>query len=245
MTLKALIVDDDEGMQLLMKKFIEKVDGYDVSGIASNGEAALKMVETIKPHVVFLDIEMPVLGGVECAKKIMDIDPKIKIIFATAYQEYMSEAFELYAFDYIVKPFKFERIQKTLIRIKEILNQPNEITSNNNKNTRNLDKIIIKNKDGISFVNLDEIIFIQRENRSTVVYTADERYITSEGLSEIEARLNKDLFFRSHKSYIINLSMIHKIYPYGRWTYIVKFKNTDKDALITYKQNEELQKMFM
>ncbi len=245
MTLKTLIVDDDEGMQLVLKKFIEKVDGYEVSGIAANGEAALKMVETVKPHVVFLDIEMPILGGVGCAKKIMDINPKIKIIFATAFQEYMPDAFELYAYDYIIKPFNFGRIQKTLNRIKELLTQPNEIVSNNNKYTRSLDKIIIKNKDGVSFVNMDEIILIQRENRSTVVYTNDERYVTSEGLSEIEARLNKELFFRSHKSYIINLSMIHKIYPYGRWTYIVKFKNTDKDALITYKQNEELQKMFM
>ncbi|MDF2674415.1 MAG: response regulator receiver domain protein, partial [Clostridiales bacterium] len=88
------------------------------------------------------------------------------------------------------------------------------------------------------------IIIIQREDRSTVIYTADSSYITSEGLSDIEEKLDKTQFLRSHKSYIINLSMINKIYPYGRWTYTIKLKNTDKDALLTYDKYEELKKLF-
>ncbi len=68
--------------------------------------------------------------------------------------------------------------------------------------------------------------------------------MTSEGLSELERRLNSEVFFRSHKSYIINLAMIYKIYPYGRWTYVVKLKNTSRDALITHEKYEELQRLF-
>jgi two-component system LytT family response regulator len=85
---------------------------------------------------------------------------------------------------------------------------------------------------------------IQREDHSTAIYTAQERYVTSEGLSELEERLDGEIFFRSHKSYIINLTMVYKIYPYGRWTYIVKLKNTSQDALITHEKFEEMQRLF-
>ncbi|HHV60194.1 MAG TPA: response regulator transcription factor [Clostridiaceae bacterium] len=256
MDLKVLIVDDDEGVQLLLGKILEKIEGFEVSGIASDGGSALSMIEIDEPHIVFMDVEMPGLNGIECARKIMDINPKIIIIFATAHQEYMPEAFELYAFDYLVKPFRVERIKNTLERIKDTFRVQNYIADSSvksavdcipnytAKNKMSLDKVVIRNKDGISFVDMNEIILIQRENRNTVICTADEEYITSEGLSELYERLDKNLFFRSHKSYIINLSMISKIYPYGRWTFIVKFKNTCKDALITYKQYEELKSFF-
>lgn len=245
MTVKVLIVDDDNGIQLLLKKFVEMISGFKVIGIADNAETALKIVETNEPHIVFMDIELPETNGIDCAKKITDINPKIKIIFATAHEQYMSEAFELYAFDYLVKPFKFDRIKKTLERIKQILEQPYECARSPISNNKSFKKLLIKNKESVSFVNMEDIILVQREDRNTVIYTTEDRYVTSEGLSEFGKRLDKKLFFRSHKSYIINLSMIHKIFPYGRWTYIVKFKNTDKDALITYKKNEELQKMFI
>jgi two-component system LytT family response regulator len=112
------------------------------------------------------------------------------------------------------------------------------------RHDKGLEKLLIKNKEGISFIDTDEIIIVQREDRSTVIYTKDNSYVTSEGLSEIEDRLDETKFLRTHKSYIVNLSMIHKIYPYGRWTYIVKLKNTDKDALLTHDKYEELKRIF-
>lgn len=245
MNLKIIIADDEQGMRLVLKRIIEKVDGFELAGEAKDGETVLRLVEAHRPHVVFLDVEMPVINGVDCAKKIMDINPKTIVIFATAHNEYMPEAFEVYAFDYIIKPFKIDRIVQTLNRIKELAGQHHEILMNKpSGNKKDLSRLVIRNKEGISFVNIEDIILIQREDRSTVIYTLDERLVTSEGLSELEERLDKSLFMRSHKSYIINLSLIHKIYPYGRWTYIIKLKNTDKDALVTHERYEELQEMF-
>jgi Response regulator of the LytR/AlgR family len=233
-------------MLLVLRKAIEKYNNFTISGEANDGASALQLFEEMRAEVVFLDVEMPMVSGIECAKRIMDINPKTVIIFATAHEEYMPEAFEVYAFDYLVKPFKVDRLRQTLERIEQshiennILNNDRKVTVN----AKALKKLMIRNREGISLVDMDEIILIQREERSTVIYTAKDRFSTSEGLSELEGRLDNSLFFRSHKSYIINLQTISKIYPYGRWTYIVKLKGVDKDALLTHEKYEELEKLF-
>ena len=103
---------------------------------------------------------------------------------------------------------------------------------------------MLRHKDGISLVDTDAIVLIQREERSTVIVTADgKRIVTSDTLAELYERLDKNVFLRSHKSYIINLTMVYEVYPYGRWTYIARLRNTDLDALITHEKFEEMETM--
>lgn len=245
MDIKVLIVDDEKGIRTIIKKILEKSGGFEVVGDIDNGEEAIEVFNELRPEVVFIDVEIPGCSGIECAKRLADIEPKTIIIFATAYQEYMSEAFQLYAFDYLIKPFKIDRVMQTLDRIKS-LNKPNYGDGIDKiiKYEKGLDKLMIKNKEGISFVDTNEIMLIQREESSTVIYTKTDSFTTSISLSDIEDKLDKNQFFRSHKSYIINLSLITKIYPYGRWTYVVKLKNTDKDALLTHEKYEEIKRIF-
>lgn len=245
MSLKVLIADDDFGMRLVLKKIIEKSNGFEVVAEAEDGKDVLHVIEQENVDVAFLDIEMPKVNGLECAKHITDINPKTIIIFATAHGEYMPEAFEVYAFDYLVKPFKVDRINKTLKRILEIsYGEQSKIIEQPIFQQHGFDKLVIKNRDGINFIDTKNIVLIQREDRSTAIYTIDNKYMTSEGLGDLESRLEKTTFFRSHKSYIINISMVSKISPYGRWTYIINFRNYDKDALITHKKFAELEKLF-
>ena len=245
MNCSVLIADDDMGMRLVLKKAIEKAGGFSIIGEAEDGDTALRLFEEHRPGVVFLDIEMPVVSGVECAKKIAAVDPGTIIIFATAHEEYMPEAFEVYAFDYLVKPFRVERLKQTLERIKLARAAKKDAAGGNQPKAAGMpEKLMIRNKDGISLINMEDIILIQREDRSTVIYTRRDRFTSSEGLSELEEKLNRGLFFRCHKSYIINLGAISKLYPYGRWTYIVKLAGIDKDALLTHEKYEELEKLF-
>lgn len=240
-----LIADADEGMRLLLRKAIERNEAFKVVGEAADGKSAASLAQTLRPDVIFMDVEMPDLNGLECANQVFDRNPKTIIIFATAHEEYMQDAFRLYAFDYLVKPFKMERIAQTLNRI-VLLNshKDQQITASVTSKEKRSGKLIIRNKEGMTLLDEEEMILIQREDRLTAIYTANKRYTTSEGLSELEERLDPKIFIRSHKSYIINLMMIYKIYPYGRWTYIVKLKDTQKDALLTYAKYEELQKLF-
>lgn len=232
-------------MRLLLRKAIEKNEAFKVIGEAADGKSAAFLADSLHPDVVFLDVEMPELSGLECANRIFDSNPKTVIIFATAHEEYMPDAFRLYAFDYLVKPFHPDRIAQTLDRIVLMNNQTNSpVTATAVRKEKRPVKLMIRNKEGITFVDQEDILLIQREDHSTAIYTAQERYVTSEGLSELEERLDDEIFFRSHKSYIINLTMVYKIYPYGRWTYIIKLKNTSQDALVTHEKFEEMQRFF-
>ena len=246
--IRVVIADDDEGMRLIERRMIERVEGFSLVGEAKDGDELMALVEELRPQVVFLDVEMPGKTGVECGKLIQDMDPSIVMIFATAHDQYMGDAFEVYAFDYLIKPFKVDRVMQTLERARDRIGridekplpelhrpQPKVATG----------RLMLRHKEGVSFVNMRDILLVQRENRSTVIYTAGGgRFVTSESLGETEARLDPAVFFRCHKSYIINLNQIDNITPYGRWTYVVRLNGTKQDALITHEKYEELEQMF-
>ena len=245
--LRVLIADDDMGMRTIMRKIVERVEDIVLVAEAGDGKTALDLAEKLKPDVVFLDVEMPEMTGVECARAIQDMNPNIIIIFATAHDSYMGDAFEVYAFDYLVKPFKVERVIQTLERARErLLSRAGRSVAAPSTRPRALSgRMMLRHRDGVTFVDLQDILLIQREDRSTVLYTADNgRYVTNDTLGDMEERLPADVFFRCHKSYIINLNHIKDITPYGRWTYVVRLEGTTHDALITHEKYEELEQLF-
>ena len=251
--IRVVIADDQEGMRLILRKMIDKAQGFTICAEADSGDKVPALVEQYKPHVCFLDVEMPGMTGIECAKAIQDMDPHTIIVFATAHEGYMAQAFEMYAFDYMVKPFKMERVMKTLERIREVVlgrqaaQQPvgGTVTAVAKARTAPSGRIMLHHKEGVNFVSQSDILLLQRENRSTVLYaTGGRRFETSEALGDVEERLDPRIFFRCHKSYIINLNVIDSITPYGRWTYVVHLVGTDQDALITHEKYEELERMF-
>ncbi len=246
MAIKIILVEDESGVRMLLRKIIEQREGFEVVGECDNTTDAVALFLKTRAEVIFLDIEINGSSGIECAKKIADLDPKVKIIFATAHSEYMSNAFEVYAFDYLVKPFPLERVYQTLDRIKSFSeSEENEFLDKIIKHRKGLEKLLVKGRESMSFVDINEIILIQRENNSTVIYTAKDFFVTSASLGDIESKLDSEQFMRSHKSYLINISKIKKIEPYGRWTYIVTFKDMNKDALMTAEKFEEIKKRYL
>ena len=242
-----LVCDDDSNIRKILHKMIEKNPAFSVVGEAGDGIETLRLFDQVKPYVVFLDVDMPGHTGVECAREIQDRAPETILIFATGHEEYMSEAFKVYAFDYLVKPFDVARVQETLERISR-LNEKQEavLTANAGPKppVKNFSRLMLRHRDGVTLLDPAEILLIQREERTTVVYTKDSRYVIADTLSELEARLDSSMFMRCHKSYIVNLNHIRDITPYGRWTYVIRLEGTKQDALITHEKFEELKTIF-
>lgn len=249
--IRAVFADDDPGMRSIMRKLLERSGGIDILAEAEDGKQLLDLVETFSPQLVLLDVEMPNMTGVEAARVIQDTDPATLLIFTTAHDQYMADAFSVYAFDYLLKPFKMDRALQTLERVKQVVRvreeaeQTTSITPPSIPRRASTGRLMLKHREGVNFIDMEDILLVQRENRSTVLYTvADGRYVTSDSLGDVEERLDGDMFYRCHKSYIINLNHIDNITPYGRWTYIVKLRGTKHDALITHEKYEMLEKMF-
>ena len=250
--IRILIADDDAGMRLVMRKLAQSAEGYELVGEAEDGIALIRLYDELRPEVVLMDVEMPGMTGIECARAIQDRDPRTVLVFATAHEEYMASAFEVYAFDYLVKPFRVERAMQTLQRIRERLRGPVVEAVEMSRQPEVAaavepvqGRMMLKHRDGVSFIDVPDIAMVMRENRSTVLLMKDGvRYVVGDGMAELDERLPDDTFFRTHKSYIVNLNLIESIAPYGRWTFVVKLKGLKDDALITHERFEELQKRF-
>ena len=236
--IKVCIIEDEPEIRKLLRKIIEKQEGFQVVSESGDFASAVSEFAKYRPDVAFVDIDLNGTSGLECAKILTELNPKLKVIFATAHSEYMANAFEIYAFDYLVKPFNIERVVQTLSRIRE--EESESILASEVYN----DKIMIKGKDQIAFIDTKEIIFIERCENMTQIVTLDENYRTSLSLSNLEEILNPSEFMRCHKSYIVHLDKISKIEPYGRWTYVVKFKGSNETALMTAENYDEIRKKF-
>ena len=238
--MKIMVVEDEEQIRIILGKMIEKNEGCSVVASCGNFATAISDFIRLRPEVVFMDIDLGGESGLECAKAMTEVDPKVKIVFATAHSEYMANAFEIYAFDYLVKPFDMARIGKTLDRIKSMT----VVREAEEKTDASLEKLIIRGKEEINLVDLKDIIMIERTDGMTRIVTRDETFLTSQSLSALEERLDPEQFIRCHKSYIIRTDAVRKLEVYGRWTYTVKFRDTDETALMTSDKYEEIKQRF-
>jgi len=239
---RVLIADDQPGMRMILSMMLEKHGGFDLVGQAQNGEEALELYQQERPEAVFLDVEMPGMGGLECARQMFDTDPKVILIFATAHEQYMKDAFELYAFDYLLKPFSLERVTETLSRLTQRVQMRRIAKGRPSPVPGRPAKLLIKSGEGQVVLDTREILLVCREDKSTVIYTESQRLTTGESLGEMEEKLDPVRFFRTHKSYIVNITAVTGIYPYGRWTNVLRLRGIRQDALVTAEKMDELER---
>jgi len=228
-------------MSLILKKTINSISGVQIVGEAKNGNDAINLTVELEPDVIFMDIDLPEKDGIQAAKEILDIQPDVFLIYATGYSEYMPEAFEMYAFDYLIKPYKLERIEQNIEKIRELIAVRERAVSRQNSIAFSGDiskKVGIKIEGIVVFLEKEKIVFISREKRKTVIHTMnEEKMSTNESLDILEKRLTSKNFFRCHRSYIINLDMLQEIQPWSRGNYLVIF--TDKFKEVAYMTEEK------
>ncbi|MBU2703329.1 two-component system LytT family response regulator [Sporomusaceae bacterium BoRhaA] len=246
--LKVIIADDNFFMRQVLKDVLVEIPEVDIISEAEDGQQVVQLVEELDPEVVFLDIDMPGKNGIKVAKEILDINSKIFIIFVTGYSCYTHEAFEVYAFDYLVKPVDKGRVRRTINQIKIFTRE--RIQTGLLKRAKSLlqgehSKLKVLSNEKSIFVNISDIIFVTRSERKTIIYVVGGSVIqTNEPLQSLEKRLEHYQFFRCHKGFIINPSMVLEIFPWGNKTYLVKLANTKETALMTVEHVREFQKQY-
>lgn len=250
--IEVMLVEDDVIIRGLLKKMVERVEGFRVIAEVSSPDEAVAAFEKSPAGVVFVDIDLNGESGLYCARRLCDMAPEVRIVFATAHSEYMADAFEIYAFDYIVKPFNMERIARTLGKIKDMEQKSGTAHGDGGGRDEAHDsvgnvqnsRLAVKGREEIVFVDIDSIIFAERVNGATRIVTEKEIYRMNISLTELMDKLPKDRFMRSHRSYIINISDIARLTQYGRWTYTIGFKGTAETALMTYENYEIIKGRF-
>jgi two-component system LytT family response regulator len=231
MKIKTLLVDDEELARLLVKNFIKSDPDFEVIGEAENGFEAIKLINELKPDVIFLDIQMPKLTGLEMLELIPS--PPL-VVFSTAYDQFAIAAFEKNAIDYLLKPFSKDRFLKTLLKVKEKyelkvdpaqeLKPLLKMTSFHEKTT---DKIVIKDGNKIEVVPHEDIIFLESYGDYVWIHTPKGKFLKQRTMKEFESQLPPK-FLRVHRSYLVNGDYIQKLELYEKNTYQLILKNGTK-----------------
>lgn len=232
-----LIIDDEplarERLETMLLNFSETIK---IVGFAKNGNDALEQIKNLQPDLIFLDIEMPLLNGFQLIEKLNKIP---LIIFCTAHDEYALQAFETNSIDYLVKPVRVERIEKTINKLKqltqpqnsqdilEVIKQLNTVNDN-----KRMTSITVKKGDSITFIKLDDVCYFEAKDKYVNITTDKGTYLTEKTLTQLENQL-PDFFFRVHRSFVINTNYVLEVNKHFNSRYIIKLNNKKLTQITT------------
>jgi two-component system LytT family response regulator/two-component system response regulator LytT len=245
-TLKAVLVDDEQLARDELGYLLGQIGGVDIVGQAGDGVEALAVIDRSDPEVVFLDVQMPGLTGFEVARRLLESGPSAHIIFVTAYDQHAIEAFEVNAVDYLLKPVDQGRLEKALERARrriafERLESSAEPSAGGVSNQQ-LEKIVqlvaerqsrrdqlaVKIGERFMLVQADEIIYASLVDDSINVVTGQHAGTSNfRTLDELQARLDPAVFWRVHRSHLVNIHKIKEIVPWFSRNYILRMKDAN------------------
>jgi len=227
--LKVIIAEDEPGVLMTLVNIVNSIEGVSVIGTASSIADAYKLTLSTSADVIILDIHFPDGSGIDLAKKLTASEIDIDFVFVTVDPEFSLDAHELYSYDYILKPIDENRMVRTLSRLK---NQKIE----SDKEVRHL---LIKVDNESIIIEQDNIIFIEKLGKKIVVHSIKEQYETYGTLDWAESQLSEN-FFRSHKSYLINMHFVKKITQWNKSIYHICFHNTTNIAYLSRRKHSSL-----
>jgi two-component system LytT family response regulator len=233
--MKIVIVDDEPLARSIVLEYLQEHKDIDVVAECNDGFQGVKAIAQHKPDLIFLDIQMPKINGFEMLE-LLDVTPNV--IFTTAFDEYAIKAFEANAIDYLLKPFSKERFDLAIAKWKS----KNVVTGASEKNIQQLlentpkqpdekNRIVVKNGSDIRIVPMADVLYIEAYDDYVKIFTKDTYFLKKKTMSYYEQVLDSRHFFRTHRSFIINLQELTKIEPLEKNTYVVLLKNGKKIPL--------------
>jgi two-component system LytT family response regulator len=234
MKIRTLIIDDEPLARERVRSFLRDEPDVDVLAECANGNEAVAAIKKHSPDLIFLDVQMPGLGGFDVLRSLAK-DYLPLVIFVTAYDQHALKAFEVHALDYLLKPFKQARFKQTVQRAREAIasRQKDAIPQNllellgqaAKPPAERLTRIPVKTGDRVIFVKTDQIHYIEAAGNYLVLHTAKENHVVRETLTALEEKLDPKLFLRINRSTLVNLEQIKELQPLFKGEHAVVLLN--------------------
>lgn len=228
--LKTIIIDDEKLARDIVKRYAAKIDMLEIIEECGNGFDGIKAINSQKPDLIFLDIQMPKLNGFEMLEL---LEEKPKIIFTTAFDQYALKAFDVNAIDYLLKPFSEERFAEAVNKVlKEQTNLSEEkvekLKSHLEEETEYLDRVIVKQNQKINIIPIDKVSYFEAQDDYVMIHTDDGKYLKQKTMKYFEDHLDPKDFIRIHRSSIVNIDRVKAIELFDKDSYKAVLKDGTK-----------------
>lgn len=224
-----VIIDDEQLARDIIFEYLQDVEDFEVVGQCSNGFEGVKMIQDLKPDLIFLDVKMPKITGFEMLEL---IDDPPFVIFSTAFDEFAIEAFDQSAIDYLLKPYSEERFGTALEKARGKFQSSGQaqkqlkefIKSSSGSDT--LERIVVKSGSKINIIPISDIVHIEAMDDYVRINTVQGSYLKQNTMKYYEENLPQSEFVRTHRSHIVSISHISKLEPMGKESYVVILHNS-------------------
>ncbi len=243
----AYIVEDERPALDRLMELLQEAQDLEIVGNAASGREAAEQIEALKPELVFLDIHLPDISGIDLLRL---LSHRPAVIFTTAYDRYAVQAFELQAVDYLLKPFSEKRLNEALEKVRKQRSAGKDLPAEM-ENLRRLlaswnplpdylRRIPSKTGDKILILPDDNIVYFASENKLVFAFLADSKHLLNYTLEELQARLDPEKFFRIHRSTIVNLNYVKTIEPWFAGGYRMTVNDKNRSELTISRQAGKL-----
>lgn len=227
--MKVALIDDEPLARLELSYLLSQSDEVEQILEGESIEDAFQLLLTDQPDVLFLDIHLTDESGIDLAKRLTKVPNPPLIIFATAYDNHALEAFEVNALDYVLKPFEEARVRLAVQKAQAALMAKKQVTqASSDQHDSQFGRLTVETDERIYLVPFKDIIYCEVQGKETTLYTKSGKHVSQSSLSAIEKSLPAQLFFKVHRSYIINQEQIKEIQPWFNQTYQITMTNGGK-----------------
>ena len=254
-TLTALIVDDEQLARDELGFLLKSFPQVEIVGSAGNGIEALDLIQEHKPDLVFMDVQMPGLDGLSVVRRLLAEEAELPhFIFATAFDQYAVEAFEVNAIDYLLKPIEKERLQVSIERAQKLIEAPahdpatrmEKLLAQLQGNVKPRTKLLVKNSNRMLLVDANDLIYATiQDGLITIVSTYVEGQSNYRTIEELQSNLDTGTFWRVHRSFLVNINRIKEVVPWFKSSYQLRMSDKRQTEIpVSRAQTKRLRELF-
>jgi two-component system response regulator LytT len=255
MKITALIVDDEQPARDELAFLLKGFPDVEVAGQGKNGVEAVNLIRELRPHLVFLDVQMPGVDGFGVIKRL--IEKKVPLpyfVFATAYDHYAVQAFEVNALDYLLKPIARPRLEKAIAKVQRMLEVSESTSEKLDRLVQMMEerpaihkgKLVVKSAGRLFLMDAEDVIFASIEDGVITITTRDmEGQSNFRTVEELQSNLDPKIFWRVHRSYLVNVNRIKEVVPWFKSSYQLRMEDRKQTEIpVSRAQTRKLRELF-